>query len=430
MKGKLVLTILFFAYCVNLYSQGLTQSADGKSTVLFKGNNISLDIGKTNLDFGFNNLFKTVGRNKCFFLGGDANAKNQSGIGEAFSKGSLSPSSQIKGFLGFSWSNSSFPSIDAQEDFLLGEKDKLIQTLEGKVIRIIKLNLSGKNKELANKLIDTLNKNHDVLEVTAAITADNTIDSVVKKEILKKIADSQNEYMNSQKGIDASLDTINKIYGHTNYWQILFFGYGGINASGFQHFVGYDTANLKKSFAKEDFQGGMGGIGLNIQWRNLILGTTFDLTYTDNFNLLTSKDYTLKNTITSGGQTITEEKQITAYSGAYGKVQIYNLNIDLIGNFKLDKAAKNHVLVNPYIRMQVGSNTSSLLPNSTNVGCGFYFFQQSGKFLGGFYVELPDVDNNYEKAKPIAEQDLREPINRISFGVVSKFSFSSLLNLF
>jgi len=82
----------------------------------------------------------------------------------------------------------------------------------------------------------------------------------------------------------------------------------------------------------------------------------------------------------------------------------------------------------PYIRIQTSTNTT-LLPNTLNLGCGFYFFQQTGKFLGGFYAELPDVNNNYEKMKPTADQQLKGPLQRLTFGLVGKLSLSSFLGI-
>ena len=42
----------------SVMSQVITQSAEGTGTVIMEGSTISLDLGKTDLSFGWNNLNK------------------------------------------------------------------------------------------------------------------------------------------------------------------------------------------------------------------------------------------------------------------------------------------------------------------------------------------------------------------------------------
>src|SRR5437588_532776 len=53
-KTLLIISLSFFSRL--MYSQGFTQSAEGKSTLLFKGTGIGLDIMEADLSFGINNL--------------------------------------------------------------------------------------------------------------------------------------------------------------------------------------------------------------------------------------------------------------------------------------------------------------------------------------------------------------------------------------
>jgi hypothetical protein len=161
-----------------------------------------------------------------------------------------------------------------------------------------------------------------------------------------------------------------------------------------------------------------------------MFGATYNYRKTNNFNLLTKKDYTLRTTNTVSSQTLVQEKKITGYAGTYGAVEINEFAFDFMWREKLDSDGKNSILINPYIRSQMFSRNKELLPNSTNIGTGFYFFQNTGKFLGGIYFELPDVNQNYEKAKPVTEQNFRKPLNRISFGITGRISLGSMLNWF
>ena len=84
----------------------------------------------------------------------------------------------------------------------------------------------------------------------------------------------------------------------------------------------------------------------------------------------------------------------------------------------------------PYLQSNLFSRNKLILPNTTNIGCGFYFFKNTGKFLGGFYTELADVKNSFEKMKPEEEQNLRTPLKRLSFGIVAKMTIGSFLDIF
>ncbi len=120
-----------------------------------------------------------------------------------------------------------------------------------------------------------------------------------------------------------------------------------------------------------------------------------------------------------------DEKKITGYSGKYGAVEVNNFNADIVFRLKLDDEDRSHLLINPYMRATLFSRDTSLMVNKTNLGAGFYFMQ--GKFLGGFYVELPDVNNNAEKMKPTDEQNLRQPLQRLSFGIVTKINLKTIM---
>jgi hypothetical protein len=185
---------------------------------------------------------------------------------------------------------------------------------------------------------------------------------------------------------------------------------------------------LSKSFTDIDERGGHFGIGVNFQRGILKFGLTYDYFSTNNFKMLNKGEYTFRNTVTSGGQSLIQEKKITAYSGKYGEVEVNRLSFDLTAAFKLDKEANNHLLVNPYFRGNFFSRDTSLLLNTMNIGAGFYLFKKTGKFLGGFYFELPDVENNIEKKKKEEDQNIRPALKRLTFGITGRISLNSFLS--
>lgn len=433
---KLPLLLLAGFISAGASAQGLTQSAEGTSTIPFRGSVISLDLGKTELGFGLNNLRQVITKKQHWIAGGQVSAKNSEGIGKLFDKGSFVPTSKLSAFGGWSWSNAVHPNyVDASTELnrrrhqFFGQYSTRFTTLLTNLINA-ETDLGTALQQSLNQLVSAGPPALGMAALLASSAQDGAPLAAAKARVLRQYNALRAEADKKRGEFDDELAGIGDANSARTYWQVQLLGFGGIQSTDFKRFKGVDPAVVKNSFEDVYFRGAHYGAGINLQYGWLMAGLTFNWRNTDNFKLLTSKEYTLKDETTAGGQTLTSEKKITGYSGAYGKVDIQELNFDLIGNFKLDAEAKNHVLVNPYLRAQVSTSDKLLLPNATNIGCGFYFFQQSGKFLGGFYAELPDVKNNYEKAKPVDEQNLRPMLQRMTLGVVAKFSFSSMFNVF
>lgn len=426
------LVLLCISIGTVVYGQGLTKNAEGESTVIMHGANIGIDIGKTELSFSFNNLQNTIGENHEPVYGASVKGGNKEGISSLFKKGEFIPAATLDAILGYSFSNGSKVSYKQGIDDISVRQEKFEKGFEKTLPERIKKLVT--NSELIPEkkaaLIDAIpsvvsvesteTKFHKLLESDDATEHSELVKIKAGMLLIKK------EYLERSNAYD---DERAKVYETElkEYWQFIFFSYGGIQGSEFKRFETFNAENLSKSFIDESFRGGKFGGGINAQWRFLRLGFTYGYLKTNNFSLLTKKEYTLKNTVTNNEQSITEEKKITAYTGTYGEVEVNELNLDLIVNLKLDAKAKNHVLINPYLRTQLMSRNALVLPNSTNIGLGFYFFKDSGKFLGGFYTELPDINNNYEKAKPEADRNLRAPLERMTFGIVGKFTLNTIL---
>ena len=98
----------------------------------------------------------------------------------------------------------------------------------------------------------------------------------------------------------------------------------------------------------------------------------------------------------------------------------------MVGDFKLSDTSR--ILASLYLRSSLFSRDTAYLKNYTNIGTGLYFINKKGKFLGGLYVELPDINNNVEKAKPQDEINIRPPFKKLTFGIVIKFNISSIFD--
>ena len=423
------------------YSQTITKNAEGESTVLFRGNNIGLDIGETELSFGFNNLQNSLGEESKFIIGGSVKAKNNSGLGSLFSKGELVPEAELGGFAGWSFSNGLPSAYNKEANDIIEDYSEFIEDYSGQIKSKVKnliISTFGDNYPVVKDDLVESNKNNDFpifnnyLKTMISAEKDEGKKTILTTLMNNIDQDSLIKDFDSEKDkLEERISSLEQQLDKKDYYQLIIFGFGGINASEFKRNTQSESiVDLSNAFEDEKFRGGNIGIGLNFQYNNLIFGAKFSYLETNNFSLLTSKEFTLRSTTTIDDQTLIEEKKITAYSGSYGEVIVNELSADLIWNLKLDRKAENHILINPYLKSQINSRNSDLLPSSTNIGCGFYFFKQTGSFLGGLYVELPDVDNNFEKAKPIENQNLRDPLKRLSFGIVSKISIGSLLNSF
>ena len=272
--------------------------------------------------------------------------------------------------------------------------------------------------------------NHYLKEF-ATIHGDLLKDST-KTKILLKI---KKEMEKSEKAIlsDSNYDSLRKNYADqrrglltTNYYRITVFAFGNINASAFKHFEKLDTSDFAKSFRDVNFMGGSFGLGVNAEWKIFRIGITYSYELTNNFPTLKSTDYVVTSVFSNQNQKLSSEDKLTAYSGEYGEVEINELNLDLIINVALNKERSNYVLINPYLHGTLFSRNTALLPNITSVGTGFYFFRKDSKFLGGLYVELPDVNNTMEKRKPVEKQNLRPANKRLTFGLSAKMSLSAI----
>jgi hypothetical protein len=456
MRKIAIIILVLGCLCTNqAKAQFLNQSADGKSTIPLPlaGLGLGIDIGKAEIDIGLNNYGKVLrnpDNNNNLFVGLNLAVKNSSGLGNLFSSGDIVPSGDFLGFLGYTFSNNAemlrkwkksafVTDNDYYENFV---KKKIFNAYLSEIGDALRASLDKiKDNELAARVSSTITEKikgkGDYTAVKTALASAKT--ELVKDDELKdfwsrfnelvaeariKAQGAYNNIFTAERKKQLMLD-YNATIRSISPWRISPFLIGGISARSFSLFTKVDPVNLANSFKDTLYRGGTFGVGINAQFRNIWLGITYSYLNGDNFSQLTSKEYTLRTTDTTGNQTLSREKKTTAYSGKYAKVETNQLNADLVWDVKINDSSR--LLVNGYLRNSMYSRDTAYIKNFTNIGLGLYFLGKKSKFLGGIYIELPDVNNNVVKAKPIVDRDIQSPLKKLTFGIVTKISLSSIL---
>ncbi|MBL4678936.1 MAG: hypothetical protein JKY70_22505 [Mucilaginibacter sp.] len=447
---KIYLALLICAVTQISRAQFVTQSASGKGTVILPLNGVSLgfDIGKTEIAVGANNYSKALIKNndqlfKNWFFGGNLSVKNSSGIGNLVKSGDLVPEGNLLGFMGFNinnhqrlideWKASSVNKLAyLQQD----RRKKLVKKYAQAIIDIIetsgdeindvdfrtatlakwikKVNAAKDGYALSRVILDLKKEGGAKLEPFVAMSKD--LQTIKEKEYQASLAKTD-----MTKEMDAAFSEFTATH---HILRLTPFIFGGLEARSFSLYSGPSTVSLAKSFEDKLYRNNQVGIGINGQVGSFWVGITYAWIDGDNFSGLSSKEYTLQTKDTLHNQTLIAEKKITGYSGKYARVKSNQLNIDLVKEFRLGDTSR--LITNVYYRGTIASRDTTALKNISGIGLGLYFLGNKGKFLGGLYVELPDIGNQAEKAKPIADQNIRPPLRRLTFGVVTKFSLSSI----
>lgn len=448
---KLLLASLFLLVAFVGKSQFLTQSAEGKGALILPLNGVAVgfDIGKTEIAVGANNYNKALDQNNSrsfrnLFFGANLSAKNSSGIGNLFKSGDIVPEGNFLGFLGFNmnnnqsiinaWNKSDVSKLANMEQ---KQRKEFVDRYMADVAAYVdaasdEIDDEGFRTSVIPGFINAIKNSSNGLALSQAIKTILKNEDARLKDFVSTfrmlLEPRQKSYAESLSKIDATkaIDSAFNVFVHQQKVKRLTpFLFGGIEARNFSWYTGLNRTALPKSFIDTLYRGGQFGLGVNAQLGSFWLGITYSYIDGDNFSNLTSKEYTLRTTDTAGNQSLISEKKITGYSNKYSKVESNLLNIDFVKEFKLGDTSR--LIANAYYRGVVASRDTAYLKNISNFGIGIYFLGNKSKFLGGFYVELPDIDNTVEKAKPENERSIRPPFKKLTFGVTTKFALSSII---
>lgn len=441
-----IFTLFFAVLPICSGAQFLTQSGDGKGSFLFKGSNVGFDLAKTDISFTMNNLNRPVDAlqinlNHRIMYGGSVNVKNQDGIGNLFSSGDFTPTASANVYGGYQFANTFKGDYDKaislyskkMERVKNGEVKKFINHMKNFLTSQIKMKVSNNQRadkikeEWFEALDNKLMRDFQVYIQGYAVNDGDGSDQL-KQKTLKEIVTIDEEIEKFRLRLQKKMDQAHDAYVKNNLWKLSLFVFTGLEGSSFKRLGTIDNTNFGKSFIAEDFRGSKTGFGVNYQINRWKFGTTYGYKITNNLANLSKKDYKIVTTTTSASQTLTQETSVSAYVGDYAQVELMELNIDAIFTTDLGPSAQAYALVNPYYRGNLYSRNQKLLPSTYSLGLGLHFFSVKSKFLGGLYVELPDVDNSIEKNKQPDEQNIRSVIGKLTFGVVAKFSINSFIS--
>lgn len=432
MKKNYCFSFLLIALAFSMRSQVISNTADNESSVKYPAGAISFDLGSTTLGFSYLYFGDSSNYRSGYFGGLSFSAKNNTGLSKLFDKGDLAPEGKGKVILGHAWTWGRTDLAD-QFDLLnnqLNDADSLFNDrLRTKMDSLLKSqNLPSEKYQLAkNQLVLKVGKKSPkkLLESLDVLMEEDTVLAPVLWQVKKVTEGAYKKHRENMTTLRASQKNIGDSLANRNVWLHRFsiFAEGGLNALSFKQYQLVDSSQLSNNFSDQNFQGGDFRLGMNYQLGGtLLVGGTIGYRNFHTFSLLSDKEYSLKNSLSTSTQQQSTEKKFTAYSGNFVRVDQTYFLFDLVYFRQLDK--KTILALNPYFRVWVSSELRKY-PDVKDLGLSLFFFKpNSGKFSGGIYLELPDIDNNLEKLED--EPNLRAPKNRLSFGIVTKFNLGAL----
>jgi hypothetical protein len=432
--NKVLLTLLLLvsttACC---FAQMVAEDASGQSSVIFKASSVDFNFSDAQLSANWNNFRKlSIEVPQRWIWGLSASAKNKDGTGGIFKGTKIVPDSKLSGFIGIR-SVTDKSSFQIQEEIyaLYQRKDyKHFQSnlrYKPAVTDIIRssnitqqdkkdissqLTLSGdftKDINVVDKLISAGKLDKPTLEaIKDTLQARETTNSVLLPiyadvtKRAKKLNDELTTYQNHTK---------------TKVWT--WYLHGGLNANTLDLYNPLATGTLESRFDTVKFRGGFVDLGANYdvggRWT---LGASVGYEHFNNIDSLTSTDYSLKTSTTSGNEQLSSSKNYTAYPGPYIVYDRANIKTDILYWAKISKDYR--LVWNVLYTRWVFPIMDGRINRVVNSGTALNFYKASGKFAGGVYLQSNDTFDTTHSGDPFT--------SRLAFGIVAKFSFDSIVD--
>jgi hypothetical protein len=372
MRTLYITVIASIVAATHSYSQFMSEDSKGSSTILYKGSTINLDLTETALSVNWNNLKEmAIEKPNTLLFGVSAYGKNEDGLTALLANGDFVPSTRLNGIIGVK--NKTFYSAYRKEHELR--------------IRI---------KEIES------NEEYQRYHGQAGA-------------IPKEVQAMEAELVNLLDAIDA----IRK--GSCNRNLIVFIN-AGTESKKFSLFNPESVADLNDHFKKKTYRSDYVDLVANYQWcGRWILGASIGYQRYNTFDSLTKKDYTVRSTVIQGDQQLITEKKYEGYSGVFKQYDRLNIKTDLLYFAKAGDDKDYRVVWNVVYTRWYLSEDKEIAKRIANIGTGINFFKREGKFVGGFYLEEGDAFNGND----VAGSDFW---TRLSFGIVGKYSFQSILD--
>lgn len=417
--------IVCFISFSSVHAQIISQDSEGESTILFPGGTLSFDIAEAAISFNYNNLNINSSQKEGLLVGLQGSGKNESGVADLFDSGRMAAGGSIAGEIGFFWSKNNFKAYEKFKEKYNKWKalDKDIQANLEKLEIIAgqyKLLLGENPQHFFKENVDInaqVENSKKYLEKEITDLEQKNVALRLEKALLAEDLKNMHKALITD-GIDIDLDP--SIEPREYFSWHLVYAHFGVNLSSIPFYQVTDSTDMLDYFKKETFCGSFFNIGANLQFKgSWILGFTIGLEKTNNLDALKKKDYKIENYLhTSNTQQVVSEKSISAYDKAqYEEFTSITINGDIIKLIYLKK--KITISLNlPYFRWKLPQKTENY-KNTLDVGFGVHF-TKSGTYLGGFYVEYPDLGN--------AIDNPGRTKNKLKIGIVGKVAFKSIFS--
>lgn len=192
-----------------------------------------------------------------------------------------------------------------------------------------------------------------------------------------------------------------------------FYVRAGVKGTEFTFDAGDTFSTIKARFVDTVHYGAHieGGVTLQLGG-HFMVGGLVGFSGEDNQSELSSNTYkyTTASTVITGLQ---QSKEISAYSGNYGKYNNTYIKADVMYYFAID--GESYLCPAIYFRQNMSGN-KAVKPNNAVLGISLNFIKiSSGSFLGGVYIQSNDLKNENNSS-------LSKTMN---FGLNARVSFSS-----
>lgn len=449
----LITTALVYSHCILAQD---VKTGEDESTVVLDNLNLGIDAGDASVTFKVNSLSLDKKekngsyKGKKLFWGLTAEGKNNEGVASIFSSSQIVPASRVTGMLGFSWVDDVYvdslatvyeTNVFEADDKYNKEFKLLTATLVVEIETIISdsvdaligrenANLGALNKLKSLATDDNRVGLSPVEKLLKEMVEDTSLDNstrLLSAQLLKSLFTRNPEYkrfMELDKLKKKAISDYDVKVGE-NYGRSTFFIHYSNSAVSYNTFLGWDSTNLANSFKSNTFRGISMGIGFNRDWKGKnFLGFKYTYEETNNLAALRTTDYVVRTNNVAANQTGTTEIKKTAYPNQFQNVFLHNIDLDVLQKFDFDD--KYRVLVDYYVRINASTDNEKL-PSFATVGVSSSFYNaKKGRFIGGVYVEVPDLNQDIERSKPRDQQELEPLYRRLSFGIYTKFSFTGL----
>lgn len=289
---------------------------------------------------------------------------------------------------------------------------------------IFSLDKVGKDLEIKNRYDTILSLKSKYEEVSnkyskekVAIMGNQPKDTGLQDEDEKEVKEKTDQ----KKKCKTIKELIDKNWiSATKNWS--YFVNGGLNAAKYDIYNFIDDKNLYNNIIEENFNGYYFNVGTNLEVNNCQFGLTFGWQQSNNAIYLDSKEFTIRETLSSQTQPLQQSQQKTynALEGNYFSDTEFTIKLDFLKRYLIKD--KNKLAINPYYRLYSGSD----LPDLNQLGIGAYLFNPKETVIMGVYIE------NYDLTKSIyytyGGDNKPKFSNTLNIGIVTKFALSAIIS--